>query len=134
MVALVLVAHSPELVAGLRAMVAGAAPGVPVEVAAGTDLGRLGTSAPAVAAALGRALAAADDGVVVLLDHGSAFLAIDIALEELAGPDRARVRLSGGPLVEGAVLAAVEAGQGGSLEAVGRAADEAWRIPKILDP
>ncbi len=132
MVALVLVAHSPELVAGLRAMVAQTAPGVPVETAAGTETGRLGTSALAVRAALGRALAAGGEGVVVLLDHGSAFLALDIALDELPAGDRSRVRLSGGPLVEGAVLAAVEAGQGGSLEAVGRAADEAWRMPKLL--
>ena len=130
MVSLVLVAHSPELVAGLRAMVAQVAPAVAVETAAGTGSGRLGTSAPAVHAALLRALAAGE-GAVVLLDHGSAFLAIDIALDDLPAGDRARVRLSGGPLVEGAILAAIEAGAGGSLEAVGRAADEAWRSLKI---
>ena len=130
MVSLVLVAHSPELVAGLRAMVAQVAPAVAVETAAGTGSGRLGTSAPAVYAALLRALATGE-GAVVLLDHGSAFLAVDIALDDLPVDERARVRLSGGPLVEGAILAAIEAAGGGSLEAVGRAADEAWRSPKI---
>jgi dihydroxyacetone kinase DhaKLM complex PTS-EIIA-like component DhaM len=130
MVALVLVAHSPELVAGIRAMVAQVAATVAVETAAGTGTGRLGTSAPDVQAALLRALAAAE-GAVVLLDHGSAFLAVDIALDELAPGERSRVRLSGGPLVEGAILAALEAAAGGSLEAVGRAADDAWRMPKI---
>lgn len=130
MVSLVLVAHSPELVAGLRAMVAQVAPSVAVETAAGTGTGRLGTSAPAVGDALGRALAASE-GTVVLLDHGSAFLAIDIALDDLPESDRARVRLSGGPFVEGAILAAIEAAAGGSLEAVGQAADEAWHSRKI---
>jgi dihydroxyacetone kinase DhaKLM complex PTS-EIIA-like component DhaM len=130
MVSLVLVAHSPQLVAGLREMVAQVAPAVAVEIAAGTGTGRLGTNAPAVGEALGRALACGD-GVVVLLDHGSAFLAVDIALDALPASERARVRLSGGPLVEGAILAGIEAAAGGTLEAVGRAADEAWRIPKI---
>jgi phosphoenolpyruvate---glycerone phosphotransferase subunit DhaM len=130
MVSLVLVAHSPELVAGIRAMVAQVAPTVAVETAAGTGAGRLGTSAPDVARAIGRALAAGGEAVV-LLDHGSAFLAIDIALDELVAEDRGRVRLSGGPLVEGAILAAIEAASGSPLEAVGRAADDAWRVPKI---
>jgi len=130
MVSLVFIAHSPDLVAGLRAMVAQVAPRVAVETAAGTGGGRLGTSAPAVLEALRRALAAGE-GTVVLLDHGSAFLALDIALDDLPERDRARVRLSGGPLVEGAILAAIEAASGGSLEAVGRVADDAWRVPKI---
>ncbi len=130
MVSLVLVAHSRELVAGLRAMVDQVAPTVAVETSAGIGADRLGTSAPDVLAALRRALAAGD-GVVVLLDHGSAFLALDIALDDLPPAERARVRLSGGPLVEGAIMAAIEAVAGGSLEAVGRAADEAWRSPKI---
>jgi len=130
MVSLVLVAHSPELVGGLRAMVLQVAPAVVVETAAGTGAGRLGTSAPDVLAAIRRALAAGE-GAVVLLDHGSAFLAVDIALDDLAPADRARVRLSGGPLVEGAILAAIEAAAGSPLEVVGLAADDAWRIPKI---
>jgi phosphoenolpyruvate---glycerone phosphotransferase subunit DhaM len=130
MVSLVLVAHSPELVAGIRAMIAQVAPAVAVETAAGTGAGRLGTSAPDVAGALERALAAGE-AAVVLLDHGSAFLAIDIALDDLASADRGRVRLSGGPLVEGAIMAAIEAANGSSLEVVGRAADDAWQVPKI---
>jgi PTS hybrid protein len=118
MVALVLVGHSPELVGGLQAMLAQAAPGVRVAVAGGTDAGRLGTSAPLMLHAVRAALAGSSDGVVVLLDLGSAALALELALEELAPAERGLVRVSRGALVEGAVRAAVEAAGGGSLAAV----------------
>lgn len=118
MVALVLVGHSPELLVGLRAMLAQAAPAVPVGVAGGTDAGVLGTSAPLILAAVRDVLAKSPDGAVVLLDLGSAALALEMALDDLAAADRARVRVSRGALVEGAVRAAVEAAGGGALGAV----------------
>lgn len=118
MVALVLVCHSRELVGGLRAMLAQAAPGVHVSVAGGTDGGALGTSAPMILRAVRTVLAEAPDGVVVLLDLGSAALALEMALEDLEPADRALVRVSRGALVEGAVRAAVQAAGGGPLSAV----------------
>jgi dihydroxyacetone kinase phosphotransfer subunit len=130
-VGIVLVGHSAEVVAGLAAMVGQAAPAVPVEVAGGLSGGRLGTSAPDVASALRRALAAARDGVVVLLDLGSAALALEIALEELAPADRARVRVTEAPFVEGAVIAGVAAAGGGDLDVVVAAAERAMRMPKL---
>lgn len=135
MVGLVLVAHSPDLVVGLRAMLAQAAPAVPVATAGGTASGRLGTSAPLVLRAVRDALAqAGGDGAVVFLDLGSAALAVEIALEEAAAQERDRVRVSEAPIVEGAVLAAVEAASGGSLEAVLAAADVASRAAKLPAP
>lgn len=118
MVALVLVGHSPELVGGLRAMLAQAAPGLRVDVAGGTDAGALGTSAPMILRAVRAALADAPDGAIVLLDLGSAALSLEMALDELAPDHRALVRVSRGALVEGAVRAAVEATGGGSLASV----------------
>lgn len=131
MVGLVLVAHSPELVAGLAAMVRQAAPGVAVSTAAGTERGSLGTSAPAVSVALREALEHSSEGCVLLLDLGSAGLSVEIALEELPPADRARVRVTGAPLVEGAVLAAVEADSGADLDAVVAAAERAASMPKL---
>ena len=53
MVGLVLVSHSGALVEGLREMVAQVAgEDVPVACAGGTEDGRLGTSAPRIAAAI----------------------------------------------------------------------------------
>ena len=134
MVGLVLVAHSRTLVEGLHLMLAQAAPSVPVALAGGTARGALGTSAPLVETAIREALGSAGDGVVVFIDLGSAALAVEIALESLPGAERARVRTSGGPIVEGAVLAAVEASSGASLEQVLAVADGAGRVPKLLEP
>jgi dihydroxyacetone kinase DhaKLM complex PTS-EIIA-like component DhaM len=131
-VGLVLVAHSPELLRGLRAMVAQAAGNVPVALAGGTSTGALGTSAPAVRSAVRVALDASEgDGAVVLIDLGSAALAVEIALEELPPADARRVRVSCGPIVEGAVLAAVESASGATLDAVLAAADRAGGAPKL---
>lgn len=89
---------------------------VRVEVAAGLDDGSLGTDATAVLAALERA--DSGDGVVVLMDLGSAVLSAELALELLDEPARARVVLSPAPLVEGLVAACVAAAGGADRASV----------------
>ncbi len=130
MVGLVLVAHSAVLLEGLHAMLAQAAPSVRVGLAGGTATGSLGTSAPRVLAAIHEMLTTVD-GAVVLVDLGSAMLAVEIALEEATDAERARTRVSTGPIVEGAVLAAVEAAAGAGLDAVLAAANGAATMPKL---
>ena len=133
---LVLVSHSATLVDGLRDMVAQVAgPDVRVAAAGGTEDGRLGTSAPRIADAIRLAAGAADgvrpNGVLVLLDLGSAALSLEIALEELDEETRSIVRVSEAPLVEGAVLAAVQASTGASLDEVAAAAMTAASMSKF---
>jgi PTS hybrid protein len=140
-VSLVLVSHSAKLVEGLGEMVGQVAgPDVRVTVAGGTEDGRLGTSAPRIADAIRLALAgdqAGSDqrppatGVLVLLDLGSAALSLEIALEELDAETRSLVRVSEAPLVEGAVLAAVTASTGASLDEVAEAAMSAATMTKF---
>lgn len=131
-VGLVLVAHSPELVRGLAAMIAQAAPAVAVGTAGGLSGGRLGTSAPAIAQALRSVLDGnGGDGVLVLLDLGSAAMAIEMAIEELAPGDRSRVLVVDAPLVEGAVLGSVKAAAGLPLEDVADAARRAGSTSKL---
>ena len=89
---------------------------VRVEVAAGLDDGALGTDATAVLGALQRA--DSGDGVVVLMDLGSAVLSAELALELLDDDARARVVLSPAPLVEGLVAACVAAAGGADRAAV----------------
>jgi dihydroxyacetone kinase phosphotransfer subunit len=135
LVSLVLVSHSATLVEGLRDMVAQVAGSdVRVAIAGGTEDGRLGTSAPRIADALRTAIgesAERADGVLVLLDLGSAALSLELALEDLTPEDRAIVRVSSGPLVEGAVMAAVQASIGASLDEVAQAAAGAGSLPKV---
>jgi len=131
-VGLVLISHSGTLAEGLREMVAQVAGDeVAVGTAGGTDDGRLGTSAPRIAAALRSTLDASPDGVLVLLDLGSAALSLELALEELDPLERARIQVSEAPLVEGAILAAVQASIGASLGEVTAAAEGATSMAKL---
>ena len=113
-VGLVVVSHSRALADAAVAFARGMLPGreLAVEVAAGDVDGGLGTDATAIA----DAVAAADsgDGVVVLMDLGSAVLSAETALELLDDDVRDRVVLSPAPLVEGLVGAVVLAAAGAS--------------------
>jgi phosphoenolpyruvate---glycerone phosphotransferase subunit DhaM len=129
LVSLVLVSHSSTLAEGLRDMVVQVAgDSVRVAAAGGTPDGRLGTNAEAIVDAI-RAVDA-PDGVLVLLDLGSAWLSVEMALEMLSDAERARVCVSEAPLVEGAVLAAVQASVGASLSEVAAAAAGAASMSK----
>jgi multiphosphoryl transfer protein len=87
-----------------------------VEVAAGLDEHTFGTDAAAVAEAIGRA--DSPDGVLVLLDLGSAVLSAEMALEFVDSDLASRTRLSSAPLVEGLVAAVVTAAAGADLDTV----------------
>jgi phosphocarrier protein FPr len=132
LVGLVLVTHSSLIADGLRDMVAQVAGAeVPVATAGGTDDGRLGTSAPRIVAAIRSTLDAGADGTVILLDLGSAALSLELALEEFDDGERARLRVSEAPLVEGAILAAVQASVGATLDEVADAAAGAASMQKM---
>jgi dihydroxyacetone kinase phosphotransfer subunit len=129
-VGLVLVSHSGRLAEGLRELVEQVAQGrVAIAVAAGAAEDSLGTNAVAIGEAIESL--AGGDGVVVLLDLGSAVLSAETALEALAPAVRERVRLADAPFVEGAVAAAVEASIGSGLEAVLAAAQSARGQEKL---
>ncbi|WP_433563791.1 dihydroxyacetone kinase phosphoryl donor subunit DhaM [Nocardia sp. CA-151230] len=123
MIGLVVVSHSRALAEAAVALAAGLLPdqGVPVRIAAGLSGTELGTDAVAVA----EAITAADsgDGVLVLMDLGSAVLSAETALDLLESP--VAVRLSAGPLVEGLVSALAAAGGDADLDAVAREAANA---------
>jgi PTS hybrid protein len=117
-VGLVVVSHSRPLAEAAVALARQMLPGaeVAVEVAAGTEDGGLGTDAVAVSAAV--SAADSGDGVVVLMDLGSAVLSAETALELLDDDLRARVVLSSAPLVEGLVGGVVVASGGADGEGV----------------
>lgn len=130
MVGLVLVSHSAQLAEGLRDMVRQVARlERGVAAAGGAAAGGLGTSFEAIR----RAIDAVDgpDGVLVLMDLGSAVMTAEMALEDLPTERRGRVRLSNAPLVEGALAAAVLASIGGTLDEVAAAAAAAMATPKV---
>src|SRR5215211_7355375 len=89
--------------------------------------GAIGTDAELVRQAIARA--AGPDGVLVLMDLGSAVMSAEIATEMVAAEDAdTRVVLCDAPLVEGAVAAAARAGAGAPLEEVAAEARSALRM------
>jgi phosphoenolpyruvate-protein phosphotransferase/dihydroxyacetone kinase phosphotransfer subunit len=119
MVGIVVVSHSARLADGVielaREM---GGPDVRLMPAGGTDDpdAPLGTDATKVMAAI----EAADtgDGVLVLMDLGSAVMSAEMALDFLDPDSAARVRLCEAPLVEGTVSAAIAARLGADLDDV----------------
>lgn len=118
-VGIVVVSHSHALATAAVALAAemvAEADRPAVEVAAGLDETTFGTDAAAVAEAIGRA--DSGQGVLVLLDLGSAVLSAEMALEFIDPELTPRVRVSPAPLVEGLVAAVVTASTGADLDAV----------------
>jgi phosphoenolpyruvate-protein phosphotransferase/dihydroxyacetone kinase phosphotransfer subunit len=117
-VGLVIVTHSATLAEGVAELARGMGGEVPIELAGGIDTPEpgLGTDAVRVAEAIERA--DQGDGVLVLMDLGSAVLSAEMALDMVSAERRARVLLTEAPLAEGAVAAAVTAKLGASLEEV----------------
>ena len=101
----------------------------PIEVAAGLDDGGFGTDAIAISEAVARA--DQGDGVVVLMDMGSAVLSAELALEMVDDDVRERVVLTPAPLVEGLVLASVSAAGGASAAAVAAEAGDALEAKAV---
>jgi multiphosphoryl transfer protein len=132
LVGIVVVSHSARIAAGVvevaREM---AGEDVRLIAAGGTADGLLGTDAALIADAIAQADTGA--GVLVLADLGSAVLSTKLAFELIDPELAARTRLSGGPLVEGAFMAAIQAAAGDSLADVLRAAREAASMPKDVD-
>jgi phosphocarrier protein FPr len=117
-VGLVVVSHSRALARAAVALAQEMLHGkqIRIAIAAGLDDTTFGTDAAQIV----DAIAAADqgDGVVVLMDLGSAVLSAELALELLDDDARERVILCPAPLVEGLVVAAVAAASGASSEEV----------------
>lgn len=135
-VSLVVVSHSPTLARGVKELADQLADQqVQIEIAAGIVDGRsgevlLGTDAAQIAAAIQRCWSAA--GVLVLVDLGSAVLSAELALELLPPTMQAGCLISNAPLVEGAIVAAVEASLSHALGVVNQAAEGACYIQKIV--
>ena len=129
-VGLVIVSHSARLAEGVVELAGQMAQAdVRLVAAGGTDDGGLGTSLTKVQNAL---LAAdAGEGVVVLVDLGSAVFVAEMALEQFPSWRRERIRIANAPLVEGAVVAAVQASVSGSLDEVVAVAEEAATLNKL---
>ncbi len=129
-VGLVIVSHSARLAAGVAELAGQMSQGeTPIAAAGGTVDDVLGTSVDKILAAIQSV--DSPDGVLVLVDLGSALLSTEMALEMLSDDQRKRIRLTYAPLVEGAFSAALEASLGHPLAQVQQAAEKAAQVEQL---
>ncbi len=126
MVGMVIVSHSAHLAQGVEELARLMAPDAPIAAAGGLEDGGFGTSYGKISAAIDAV--ASPDGVVVLVDMGSAVMTAEMVLEDR----EENIRLVDCPVAEGAVAAAVAISGGMRLDEVVKAAQQTWEDRKLL--
>ncbi|MBD2247035.1 phosphoenolpyruvate--protein phosphotransferase [Nostoc sp. FACHB-888] len=119
MIGIVIVSHSKQLALGVRELAAQMVQGqVPIAVAAGIEDpdNPLGTDPIQVYEAIASVFS--DNGVLVLMDLGSALLSAEMAIEFLPEAQQQKVHLCEAPLVEGTMAAVVAAAAGRDIHQV----------------
>lgn len=111
MVGFVIVSHSGKLAEGVVDLAKMMAPDVPMAAAGGLEDGSFGTSFERILEAVNEVYS--EDGVILLMDLGSAVMTAEMVLESLEGQ---KLAMADCPLVEGAVVAAVNAAGGMSFD------------------
>ncbi|HLE51576.1 MAG TPA: phosphoenolpyruvate--protein phosphotransferase [Anaerolineales bacterium] len=129
MVSLVLVSHSRALAEALMNLVKQMASQdlrVAIAAGAGPDRQEFGTDASEIASVIQSIYS--PDGVLVLMDLGSAVLSAEMAVELLPQEMQTHIACCAAPLVEGAIAAGVQAGLGSDLETV------CWEAQRAMAP
>lgn len=113
MVGVILVSHSEKVAEGAKELAMQMAAEAPVAAAGGLPDGGIGTDYRRIFDAVDSV--AGVDGAVVLFDMGSAIMTTEMVLEQFEGRN---VRMIDGPLVEGAIVAAIGSEMGLSVEEI----------------
>jgi dihydroxyacetone kinase phosphotransfer subunit len=112
MVGIVIVSHSQKVAEGTKELALQMAQEAPIAAAGGMTDGGIGTDVEKIARAI--EAVQSEDGVVILVDLGSAIMSSEMAIEIAGG----NVKIVDGPIVEGAIVGAVESSIGSDLETV----------------
>jgi len=114
---ILIISHSDKIAAGTKELASQMMQAeVDIRAVGGTAEGEIGTDVDRIEAEIKEINK--EDGVIVLADLGSAVMSFDMVYEWLDEEVKSKIRLANAPLVEGAVIAAVEASLGKNLEAV----------------
>lgn len=128
MVGLVIVSHSWKIAEGIKDLALEMARDYKgLHTAAGLEDGTIGTDAVRIMEAIQEA--DEGDGVVVLADLGSGVISSETAIDMLDGA--VKVKIADAPIVEGSIIAAVEAGIGSDFEKVLAEAENTRNFRKI---
>lgn len=126
MVGIVIVSHSEKLAESVVDLTKMMADGANIAAAGGLEDGTFGTSYERIKAAIDRVYS--DDGVIVLMDMGSAVMTTEMVLEEY---DSDKVRMVDAPIVESAVAATVSAMCGSDLSTILEEIEDTKQTPKF---
>lgn len=126
MVGIVIISHNKKIAEGTYELAKQMAPNTPISYCGGLEDGSIGTDYDSIKKAIEEVIS--EDGVVILFDLGSALMTTQMVVEELGRKD---IVIADGPLVEAAVIAAVQSGVGSNLEDVLMAVKDCKEIPKI---
>lgn len=129
MVNIILVSHVKEIAEGAKKLAEQMNQAdVKITAIGGTPDGDIGTDPDAIEAAVKES--DKEDGIIILADLGSAVMSVNMVLEWLDDEEREKVVLADAPFVEGAVVAAVEAGMGNKLDQILESIQSAEMIKK----
>lgn len=113
MVGIVIVSHSENLAKSVIELTRMMASDARIAAAGGLEDGSFGTSFEKIQAAIKSVYS--DDGVLILMDMGSAVMTTEMVLEML---DQEKVAMVDCPLVEGAVVATIAAVGGQDFDTI----------------
>lgn len=113
LIGLVIVSHSSLIADGTKELALQMAdPALKIIAAGGTSDGKLGTDMKKIKSAIEKVNS--PEGVLILVDLGSSVLTTEMVIDMLDddNKDVSKIKIANAPLVEGAVVAAVEASFG----------------------
>ena len=130
MISIVIVSHSEKVAAGAaeiaNEMNMG---GIKIVPAGGTGAGGIGTNAELIMEALNSV--SDSDAILVFADLGSSILSTETAMDMMEPEIAAKVRIVDAPVVEGAIVAAIQAGLTDNADEIVEAAVGAKNLPKV---
>ncbi|MGN0157890.1 MAG: dihydroxyacetone kinase phosphoryl donor subunit DhaM [Brotaphodocola sp.] len=125
MVGLVIVSHSENLAKSVIELTSMMAPTAKIAAAGGLEDGSFGTSFERIQSAIEEVYS--DDGVLILMDLGSAVMTTEMVIEMM---DDRKIAMADCPLVEGAVVASINTVIGKSFEEIQEDLKHVWDMRK----
>lgn len=129
MVGIVIVSHSQKLAESVVELAALMAPETPMAAAGGMEDGGFGTSYEKITNAIDSVYS--EDGVIVLMDLGSAVMTTEMVIEDMSMMDRTNIKMVDCPIVEGAISASVVSAGGAPIDEVIESAKMASTMNKF---
>ena len=126
MVGIVIVSHSQKVAEAVVELTTMMADGAAIAAAGGLEDGSFGTSYEKIKNAIDSVYS--EDGVIILMDMGSAVMTTEMVLEEY---DSDKVRMVDAPIVESAVAASVSAMCGSDLTTILEEIEDTKQTPKF---